>query len=126
MSNSPSPICLPTTQSIRPLPTKIYLRDVSIQCDITQKYSMNNESQIQAKKNHSIDASVYCKPSDIVKKSDMQEVEIMTNMSAIKSPLRTKQKSVRIMVRPHSRSVKLQTPSSMASYKSENRSIKVS
>nr|CAH8825799.1 unnamed protein product [Trichobilharzia regenti] len=124
MSNSPSPIYLPTTQSIRPLPTKIYLRDVSIQCDITQKYSMNNESQIQAKKNHSIDASVYCKPSDIVKKSDMQEVEIMTNMSAIKSPLRTKQKSVRIMVRPHSRSVKLQTPSSMASYKSENRSIK--
>ncbi|CAH8828508.1 unnamed protein product [Trichobilharzia szidati] len=123
MTNSPPPLCLPPAQSIRPLPTKVYIRDVSIQCDITQKYSMN-ESQIQAKKNHSSDASVDCKPSDIVKKSDMHEVEIMTNMPGIKSPLRTKQKSVRLMVRPHSRSVKLQTPSSLASYNPENKPIK--
>ncbi|CAH8470178.1 unnamed protein product [Heterobilharzia americana] len=119
-------LCLPTDKSIQHLPTKIYLKDVSIQCNVEQKYPVN-DCQVQTNQLSLNDLFVGSKSTELLNISNVHEVATMTdiNMNVPGTPFSpAKRKSVRIMARPQSRNVKLQTPWSMIPYNTLNGSNK--
>ncbi|VDO70486.1 unnamed protein product [Schistosoma mattheei] len=106
------PLCQSTFESNKTFPTKIHIKDTSVQCDIL-KNSSTNDSQIQT--NQSVlNASFNClKSINLFNESNIHDVGTTTNGIIFETGLKAKHKSIRVMVRPQSRNVKLQTPLNM-------------
>ncbi|CAH8437896.1 unnamed protein product [Schistosoma rodhaini] len=111
--NLPS-ICQSTFESNKSFPIKIHIKDTYVQCDIL-KNSSTNDSQIQT--NQSVlNASFNClKSINLFNESNIRDVGTATDGIISKTGLEAKHKSIRVMVRPQSRNVKLQTPLNMIS-----------
>ncbi|CAH8486546.1 unnamed protein product [Schistosoma curassoni] len=106
------PLFQSTFESNKTFPTKIHIKDTSVQCDIL-KNSSTNDSQIQT--NQSVlNASFNClKSINLFNESNIHDVGTTTDGIISEIGLKAKHKSIRVMVRPQSRNVKLQTPVNM-------------
>ncbi|CAH8459543.1 unnamed protein product [Schistosoma turkestanicum] len=104
-----------TIESNKLTPTKIYIKDMSIQCDILKNSSLTSSSDSQIQTNQSVfNGSMNCfKPINLFNKSNVHDVGTTTDGIISETGLKAKHKSIRVMVRPQSRNVKLQTPLNM-------------
>ncbi|KAH8850043.1 hypothetical protein KSF78_0000389 [Schistosoma japonicum] len=91
---------------------KVYIKDTSIQCDLL-KHSQTDDSQVQT--NQSVFNASFncCKSLNLYNKSNMREIGTMTEKNVTEACLKVRHKSIRLMVRPQSRNVRLQTPHNM-------------
>ncbi|KAK4473499.1 hypothetical protein MN116_002862 [Schistosoma mekongi] len=91
---------------------KVYIKDTSIQCDLLKHFQMD-DSQVQT--NHSVFNASFncCKSLNLYNKSTMHEIGTMTDKNISEACLKVRHKSIRLMVRPQSRNVRLQTPHNM-------------